>query len=333
MRREQVKEEIGMTLTIGEKIGILRKERHITQTQLAEYLVLTPQTVSRWEVGNGAPEITLLPKIAAFFGVSIDELFEMDSMERAENLVVKYSVLREDRYFQEAMECVNLQMQMIDDTLKDGAKDTAVLEGQRDKLEALKLHLWLQQGREAYHRALEIADSFVEKTEGKPEHPWYLRMRLQRNQLCAGMESGRGVLAECGRNFRENPNALTLQLYFCMLSDLFRYEEILSLQETESSVGGIIFPPSPQNMDIWWVMFHAAAETGREDFVEKHMPSVLEICSKEDEFDFLWGLESLYREGHEKEKAAIKKHLLALLPELKFDKYRLENSQKAIEQW
>ena len=61
-------------MTIGEKIAMLRKEQHITQTELAEYLFLVPQTISKWEVGNGTPEISLLPKIATFFGVSIDEL-------------------------------------------------------------------------------------------------------------------------------------------------------------------------------------------------------------------------------------------------------------------
>ncbi|MDE7262848.1 MAG: helix-turn-helix domain-containing protein [Oscillospiraceae bacterium] len=52
-----------MKLTIGEKIALLRKEKNITQTELAEYLFLAPQAISRWEVGNGAPEITLLPRI------------------------------------------------------------------------------------------------------------------------------------------------------------------------------------------------------------------------------------------------------------------------------
>ena len=37
-----------MKLTIGEKITLLRKERNITQTELAEYLFLAPQTISRW---------------------------------------------------------------------------------------------------------------------------------------------------------------------------------------------------------------------------------------------------------------------------------------------
>ncbi|MDE7218571.1 MAG: helix-turn-helix domain-containing protein, partial [Oscillospiraceae bacterium] len=51
-----------MKLSVGEKIAMLRKEKNITQTELAEYLFLAPQAVSRWEVGNGTPEITLLPR-------------------------------------------------------------------------------------------------------------------------------------------------------------------------------------------------------------------------------------------------------------------------------
>lgn len=57
-----------MSLTIGEKIAALRKAKNITQTQLAEYLFLVPQTISKWEVGNGTPDVTLLPRIADFSG-------------------------------------------------------------------------------------------------------------------------------------------------------------------------------------------------------------------------------------------------------------------------
>ena len=113
-----------MKLTIGEKIALLRKEKNITQTELAEYLSLAPQAISRWEVGNGAPEITLLPRIAAFFGVSIDELFGLTSLKRAEDLVCKYSVLRDDRSFQEAMECLNSQLQTIDAAAETAWKTT-----------------------------------------------------------------------------------------------------------------------------------------------------------------------------------------------------------------
>lgn len=341
-----------MKLTIGEKIGILRKEKQITQTELAEYLFLAPQTVSRWEVGNGTPEITLLPKIATFFGISIDELFGITDIERAEELAMKYSVLRDDHSFEEAMECINSQIQTVDASLKIGMGDIAELEKSRESLETLKLHMWIQQGREAFERALKITDSFVEKTEGNPEHPWYLPMRLQKNQLLTYMGKSREVLAECIKNFKKNPTRLTLRIYLDMLSNMQNYEEILSIQEKESSAKEIIFPPSNKNLNIWWLLIHAASEIGEINFVEKNMPSVLEVCSEEDEFDFLMILLNLYKEKPDekidqsmneqpdkildkskKEKLdTIRNRLCALLPKLSIDKYRLENIKRRIEQ-
>ena len=141
-----------MKLKIGEKIALLRKERNITQTELAEYLFLAPQTVSRWEVGSGAPEITLLPRIAMFFRVSIDELFGVTSLQRTEDLVSRYSVLRDDASFQEAMDVIDSQLQSIEASLKSGGEDSSRLEQERDQLKAEKMHMWIQQGREAFRR-------------------------------------------------------------------------------------------------------------------------------------------------------------------------------------
>ena len=322
-----------MKLTIGEKIALLRKEKNITQTELAEYLCLAPQTVSRWEVGNGAPEISLLPKIAAFFGVSIDDLFGLTSLARAEDLVCKYSVLRDDQSFREAMEYLNSQLQTIDAVRKNAGADDAELESDRDQLEAEKLHMWIQQGREAFSRAYAIADAFVEKTEGKPDHPWYLRMRLQKNQLSIPMGKGREALAACEKDFAENPSVTTLHLYLNLLNDLDRYEDILSIEETERRVRDIIFPPAKENLSIWYLMIHAAGETGGMDFVETHMPQVLEACTEQDEFEFLMSLLGLYRKEDQEEKlAAVKKRLLALLPRQSMNQYFLERAKTAIEQ-
>ena len=161
-----------MKLTIGEKIALLRKKRNVTQTELAEYLYLTPQTVSRWEVGSGTPEVTLLPRIATFFGVSIDELFGVTSLERTEDLAVKYSILRDDSSLREAMEQIDSQLQTVDAALSGGLGDAETLMRDHDKLESLKIHVLINQGREAFKRAYEITDRFVQKTEGHPEHPW-----------------------------------------------------------------------------------------------------------------------------------------------------------------
>lgn len=60
---------------IGEKIRSLRKNKNLSQMQLAEALFVSSQTVSKWETHLSSPDISLLPEIARFFGITIDELF------------------------------------------------------------------------------------------------------------------------------------------------------------------------------------------------------------------------------------------------------------------
>ena len=66
-------------MKIGTKIRELRQQAGISQEILAHALSMTPQAVSRWENGTTAPDISLLPAIANYFGVSIDALFSYDT--------------------------------------------------------------------------------------------------------------------------------------------------------------------------------------------------------------------------------------------------------------
>lgn len=66
-----------MKLKIGEKLKELRCERSITQEQLADLLGVSCQSVSRWELGACYPDIELLPVIANYFDVSLDDLVGM----------------------------------------------------------------------------------------------------------------------------------------------------------------------------------------------------------------------------------------------------------------
>ena len=59
-------------LKIGDKIKSLRKAQDITQEKLAAYLNISYQAISKWENGTALPDITLVPQIANFFGVSAD---------------------------------------------------------------------------------------------------------------------------------------------------------------------------------------------------------------------------------------------------------------------
>lgn len=56
-----------------------RKNRNITQEDLADYLSVSKASVSKWETGNSYPDILLLPKLANYFDISIDELLGYSS--------------------------------------------------------------------------------------------------------------------------------------------------------------------------------------------------------------------------------------------------------------
>lgn len=66
-----------MNKTLGENIARLRKERSMTQEELANELNISYQAVSKWENGISSPDISNIKQLAQFFGVSIDSLFGM----------------------------------------------------------------------------------------------------------------------------------------------------------------------------------------------------------------------------------------------------------------
>lgn len=77
-------------MEMGKEIRRLRGARGLTQEALADALNVTPQTVSKWERGNSVPDVQMLPEIAVFFGVTIDQLFCMtpdQQLDRMENRI------------------------------------------------------------------------------------------------------------------------------------------------------------------------------------------------------------------------------------------------------
>ena len=147
------------------------------------------------------------------------------------------------------------------------------------------------------------------------------------------MGKGREALEACKKDFAEAPGETTLHLYLSLLDDLHRCGDILAIQETDPQARDITLPPSQKNLNVWWLLIHAAAETGGIDFVEQYMPQILEVCTEQDEYDFLMALLSLYRKKDREEKlAAVKKRLYALLPKQPMNRYFLEKAKATIEQ-
>lgn len=73
-----------MKLKVGEKLKELRYRHGVTQERLAEVLGVTAQSVSRWELGICYPDLELLPAIANYFRVTLDELMGMSRIRSEE---------------------------------------------------------------------------------------------------------------------------------------------------------------------------------------------------------------------------------------------------------
>lgn len=73
-----------MNLLIGENIRQLRRRRDLTQEEVAAHLGISPQSISKWERGDGYPDITMLPALANYFGVSADGLIGMEKIAKSQ---------------------------------------------------------------------------------------------------------------------------------------------------------------------------------------------------------------------------------------------------------
>lgn len=71
--KNEIKTEVA-TMNIGNNIAVLRKKKGITQEELANELGVSAQAVSKWENNSSCPDVSLLTKIADYFGVSVDAL-------------------------------------------------------------------------------------------------------------------------------------------------------------------------------------------------------------------------------------------------------------------
>ena len=95
-------------MDIGRTIRELRQKRGITQEEFSDALRVSVQTVSRWENGVNAPDLSMLPQLAVYFRVTTDyllglerndtmakllkttETFEMATQQEAEEMVLKF---------------------------------------------------------------------------------------------------------------------------------------------------------------------------------------------------------------------------------------------------
>lgn len=70
--------------TMGGVIAALRKEKGMTQLELAEQMGVTDKAVSKWERDLSCPDVASLPKLAQILGVTVDELMQSPAPEKKE---------------------------------------------------------------------------------------------------------------------------------------------------------------------------------------------------------------------------------------------------------
>ncbi len=90
---------------IGETIKKLRKEKNITQDELANFIGVSYQSVSKWERCESYPDIMLVPSIAVFFGVTTDLLLGVNTVDKENRIKAyeeKYECLKVEKKYSQA---------------------------------------------------------------------------------------------------------------------------------------------------------------------------------------------------------------------------------------
>ncbi len=65
----------------GQFIKTIRKEKNLTQREVAERLSISEKTVSKWETGNGLPEVGLMLPLCELLGISVNELLSGERLD------------------------------------------------------------------------------------------------------------------------------------------------------------------------------------------------------------------------------------------------------------
>lgn len=94
--------------TLGRRIARLRLARTATQERLAKELNVSPQAVSKWENDINYPDILLLPDLARFLGVSVDELLSGASASAQESVAAQESATEKSAAEKSAAEVVSV---------------------------------------------------------------------------------------------------------------------------------------------------------------------------------------------------------------------------------
>lgn len=219
-------------MNIGYKIKELRLKRSLTQEQLASFLSVSTQCISKWENNVTMPDIQMLPEISTFFGVTIDELFDLtdDAYLNRLDTMLENEKMIDLQVFYQAEECIlKKERENI-----NNAKYPMVLARLYNHMAEGFRHLAEVQAK----RAIELAP------EKKYNHT-LLRMAQQGNQMDWNFENHSKRIDYYKAFVTKNP--FIERGYICLLDELIesnRYkeaEDIIEIMEKNISTLKPIF--------------------------------------------------------------------------------------------
>ncbi|MCD7841010.1 MAG: helix-turn-helix domain-containing protein [Lachnospiraceae bacterium] len=167
-------------MEIGNKIKMLRLKKGATQEMMAQELCVSSQAVSKWENSVCAPDIAMLPKLSVYFGVTIDELFDMTAeqrLHRIEHMLDMEETLSEAEF----KETVSFLEEEIEKAMQNAGRDESYLAQLNSLLAHTYHHRMASDGRKVSEYArksmrlapdVKSAQWLLEDSEGAVCHDW-----------------------------------------------------------------------------------------------------------------------------------------------------------------
>ena len=231
-----------MSKSFSDNFKSMRKQRGLTQEQIAETLGVSCQAVSKWETNSSYPDISLLPIIADYFGVSVDYLIGHDTSKQVEEINAVCVQVGELFDQGRAWEAISILREML---IKHPGNEKLMynlawaLSGTcKDSKENYQEAILL------YHKILEISTDTEMRTKvsrdliyryytlGDIEKAKYFANTLPSFDLCREYNVGRGNILD-GRELSDYLRA-NIQLYGKAMLECFAYfENVKILTEDE----------------------------------------------------------------------------------------------------
>ncbi|MBQ9796531.1 MAG: helix-turn-helix transcriptional regulator [Clostridia bacterium] len=231
-----------MSKSFSDNFKSMRKQRGLTQEQIAETLGVSCQAVSKWETNSSYPDISLLPIIADYFGVSVDYLIGHDTSKQVEEINTVCVQVGELFDQGRAWEAISILREML---IKHPGNEKLMynlawaLSGTcKDSKENYQESILL------YHKILEISTDTEMRTKvsrdliyryytlGDIEKAKYFANTLPSFDLCREYNVGRGNILD-GRELSDYLRA-NIQLYGKAMLECFAYfENVKILTEDE----------------------------------------------------------------------------------------------------